>query len=404
MENKRINVVWCDDKFNSVCNEDVRQRFEDEGLDVIKGVTTARELEKYLEAEKDIVDAVIVDFNLGEYEEVPEEKSARGFAFIRDSLIKKYSSKIPFYLYTTWTDEEVKEKLAQYDIKNFEKDYFFNPDNSEKKRIFRINEREYLISVICQDVNEMNTEAFKIRQQFASAFAVIKTFNLSAKLFIDILKLDESVDDKDELCTYANSIRKEIESLSSELQKKFVLPIGELNKLPKILHGDDDYCKYDDHMPNSLFYAFEFLLKYTQDGSHNKNCLTIDFHNYLKEKNDVYIVKSLAIIALDIIMWMGELGEIYNGKELYGPFPAVVNEVKAVKGIKGEHHGGMVFESKKKFFLPQPQHNEKKKLNVGDRVHVKSWETTSPSYGDYYVNDWEYCDSNGSVKNEPLIS
>lgn len=398
MGNKRINVVWCDDKFNSVCNEDVRQRFEDEGLDVIKGVTTARDLEKYLEDKKDIVDAVIVDFNLGEYEEVPEEKSARGFAFIRDSLIKKYSSKIPFYLYTTWTDEEVKEKLAQYDIKNFEKDYFFNPDNSEKKRIFRINEREHLISVICQDVYEMNTEAFKIRQQFAGAFAVIKTFNLSAKLFIDILKLDEAVDDKDELCTYANSIRKEIESLSSKLQKNFVLPIGELNKLPKILHGDDDYCKYYDHMPNSLFYAFEFLLKYTQDGSHNKNCLTIDFDNYLKEKNDVYIVKSLAIIALDIIMWMGELYEIYKGKELYGPFDAVV------KAIKEEPPGAIVFESKKKFFLRQPQHNEKKKLNVGDRVHVKYWVTTSPSYGDYYVKDWEYCDSNGSVKSEPLIS
>ena len=244
----------------------------------------------------------------------------------------------------------------------------------------------------------MNTEAFKIRQQFAGAFAVIKTFNLSAKLFIDILKLDEAVDDKDELCTYANSIRKEIESLSSKLQKDYVLPIGELNKLPKILHGDDDYCKYDDHMPNSLFYAFEFLLKYTQDGSHNKNCLTIDFHNYLKEKNDVYIVKSLAIIALDIIMWMGELYEIYNGKGPYGPFDAVV------KDIKGEQHGAMVFESKKKFFLPQPQHNGKKKLNEGDRVRVKFWVTTSPSYGDYYVKDWEYCGSNGSNKSEPLIS
>ena len=112
MENKRINVVWCDDKFNSVCNEDVRQRFEDEGLDVIKGVTTARELEKYLEAEKDIVDAVIVDFNLGEYEEVPEEKSARGFAFIRDSLIKDAPKKYIDRVKACMTKYIIGDKIA----------------------------------------------------------------------------------------------------------------------------------------------------------------------------------------------------------------------------------------------------------------------------------------------------
>lgn len=392
---KRVNVVWCDDNIDNILNDSVLDLFVRHNCNLFRKAKTSKELKNILEESKGEVDAVIVDFNMGESEKIPAVDSASGFRWVHEHM-EEYKP-IPFYLYSARDYDFIKEKYTSFEFK-MEGDYFFTPNKSlsnDRNRYFQPGELEQLLEVIEEEVDKISTPEFKIRNEYSNAFETIDRFNLDSNVFMQILLANENVDRYD-LLNRANPIRMVLEDMVSKLQNDGIVPANcDFNKIPTLFHGNEkDSIAYSSqhHMHKSLFEAFQFLVAYTQDGSHNKNYLKLDFHDYLKSSRDIYIVKSLAIIALDIVSWMGWLHDEYKDIKpfTFTPFRANAIEIKVVEGKEG----AIVKDSENKtYFVVQPI-NPRYMYSVGSTIEVTQRSPTKPVYGDYFAKGWNLDISN----------
>lgn len=383
---KRVNVVWCDDNIDTLLTESVLYSFERHNCHLFKKAKTSKELKAILEEYKRDIDAVIVDFNMGESEKIPAVDSASGFRWVHEHM-KEYKP-IPFYLYSARDYDFIKEKYTSFEFK-MEGDYFFTPNKSlsnERNRYFQPGELEQLLEMIGEEVEKISTPEFKIRNEFSKAFATLERFNLDSNVFMQILLSDENVDRYD-LLNRANPIRMVLEEMVSKLETDGIVPTNcDFNSIPYLFHGKDKNSivySSQHHMHKSLFEAYQFLVAYTQDGSHNKNYLNLEFHDYLRTSRDIYIVKSLAIIALDVVSWMGWLHDEYKDIKPFDftPFRAKVIEIKVVEG----HEGAIVKDSDGlTYFVVQPK-NPKYKFSVGNNIEVTQRSPTKPEYGNFYA-------------------
>lgn len=381
---KRINIVWCDDSIDTIWDNNVSDLFAIHNCHLLKKTKTSQELKKILEDPKVYVDAVIVDFNVGESDQIPASDSASGFRWVHEHL-DSYRQ-IPFYLYSARDYDFIRNKYSSFEF-NIDDDYFFNPNKnveSHRNRYFQPLELEELAKMIEEEVGEISTPEFKIRNEFSQAFDTLEEFELDKVVFMQILLSDESVD-RYEICNKANPLRMVLEKMVSKLQENGILPAKKLNELPSLLRGtDNDSNRFspEDYMHKSLFKAFKFLLEYTQDGSHDKET-DLEFKEYLKSSRDNYIVKSLAIIALDVIRWMGQFYEKYKDLKPFAfePFTAKAIDIIKVKGTEG----AIVKDSEgKTYFVPQSP-NPRYRYSKGSTIKIISRRTTSPEFGDYFA-------------------
>lgn len=387
-----INVVWCDDRIDSFFDESLQKLFDNNGLNLLAKAKTSNELIEYLIVNRNLVDAVIIDFNVSEDAIVPEEKEASGFRIVHDSL-KDYISTTSFYLYSGCDIEFIRDKYKAYDIK-FEGDYFFKKPNEttgDFYRYFNSGQIKELIDTLRAETEFKNTPTSQIRSMYPDAFQSIAKFNLDSEIFIRLLLCDKNIDRYD-LCDKSNPLRSQIDKVFGIMSDNAVIPPVPLNAVKGIigeLGNNEDKAKYDptDLMPASLVNALEFFLKYTQDGSHEKpNGLTIDFRKYLKEHNDIYLIKALTIICMDIIIWCDKFYNKYEDKKLFSrtPFVATIKEICCIKNKEGaclENNG-------KTYCLLQDNNNPLKK---GDQVKVNGWVYDTFFGKDYFVRykDWE---------------
>lgn len=389
MDSKLINVVWCDDKIDILDNEDNQISFRYHNCVLFKKARNTDELKAILTDYRNQIDAVIVDFNMSDKDLIPGRETASGFRWVHEHF-EDYAP-IPFYLYSARDLEFIKNKYRDFEFPNTDKnefDYFLSNNRNisyERNRHFQADELEDLLFMIEEEVANICTPEYRIRQEYSKAFAAINKFGLDGNLFINILLSKEGIP-ADELIYRANPLRQQIESLISTLVKAQILPIEiskPLNEVPDRLRGGLRNCSTEDRMQPSLSKAFKFFLDYTQDGSHDK--LTTQFKNYLKSTRDVYIIKALAIICLDVIKWASafyDKNEPLHPFTKFEPFEAEVKEVKIVKG----EEGAIVYDSmKKKHFVCQPK-IEKYKYKVGTNVRVETREPTSKEFGDYYCH------------------
>ncbi len=394
MKNNVINVVWCDDNIESLYNESRKELFANHNCYLYKKAKTVNELKDILKEDKEFIDAVIVDFNVGENELIPKEMSASGFQWIHKHL-EEYSP-LPFYLFSGRDRSFINKKYADYDWE-MEGDYFFSPNEnieSKRNRYYHLQDLDELLTNLEEEVSNICTPEFKIRQEYSKAFKVINKFNLEGAVFIDILLSNENID-RYKIIHKANPLRMVIENLISKLENENIIPEGySLNKMHELLRGDDkiNSIKYssEHYMHASLADAFKFFIDYTQDGSHDKestkgnNKLTEKFVNYLRKSKDIYIIKALAIICLDIIQWLGDFHNHYVGYTLFEnfkPFETEVLSLKTVAGIEGaigKDSEGRVY------FISQPP-IEKYKYKVGSRVKVFKRNPTGKDFGDYFA-------------------
>ena len=387
-KNKKINIVWCDDKIDGLVKTS-RELFEEHHCYIYRTAKTSEQLKNILATSENFIDAVIVDFNMGDTDEIPVNETASGFRWIHDN-IHHYPS-IPFYLASARDRTFIEEKYRAYDFP-IDDDYFLSKNpfvSGERDRLFNIDEfdeRVAMLEMIEEEVEVRQSPAFRIRQEYAEAFAAIDKFDMNGDIFINILLSDKDINRSD-IITKANPLRMEIESLVSKLASAGVIPlkyVNRLNEIPAVLSGKDPrICSPEDRMPKSLREAFNFFLSYTQDGSHDKMFLSIDFKKYLESTRDVYIIKALAIIGLDIIKWASPFYDKYEPLHLcsFKPFSEKVSEIKTV----GRDEGAIVSHDKDKYFVIQPQ-NEKYKYKKGTTVEIiiDSIQPTKPNYGDYY--------------------
>ena len=388
-KNKKINVVWCDDKIEDLVKTSIPETFEDHNCHIYQTAKTSEQLKSILATYENFIDAVIVDFNMGDTDEVPDRENASGFRWIHDN-IHHYPS-IPFYLGSGRDRTFIEGKYRAYDFP-IDGDYFLSKNpfvSGERNRLFNIeisDEREAMLNMIEEEVEVRCSPAFRIRQEYAEAFDAIEKFGLNADVFINILLSDDNIDRYDIIRT-ANPLRMEIESLVSRLASAGVIPlkyVNRLNEIPEVLAGKDSrICSPEHRMPKSLREAFDFFLKYTQDGSHEKIYLSIDFKKYLESSRDVYIIKALAIIGLDIIKWASHFYDIYEPQHLcsFKPFSEKVSDIKTV----GKDEGAIVYHDGDTFFVKQPQ-NEKYKYKEGTTVEIRieTIQPTKKNYGDYH--------------------
>ena len=311
--------------------------------------------------------------------------SASGFQWIHKHL-EEYSP-LPFYLFSGRDRSFINKKYADYDWE-MEGDYFFSPNEnieSKRNRYYHLQDLDELLNNIEEEVSNIATSEFKIRQEFSKAFKTINKFKLDGQVFIDILLSDESLD-RYKLINKANPLRMVIESFISKLEEEYIIPKNyPLNSLHELLKGNDNKYKTryssQHYMHKSLADAYKFFIDYTQDGSHDKNWLHKDFKDYLRKSRDTYIVKSLAIIGLDIINWLGDL---YNDYIEYKPFKesfkAVVKEIKTVKNQEGAI---VTDDLGQVYFIKQA--NGKYKYIPGSNIEVFDITTTTKEFGDFYA-------------------
>lgn len=392
MKNKCINVVWCDDNIDSLYNESREELFANHNCYLYKRAKTANELKNILKEDIDFIDAVIVDFNVGENEYIPKEMSASGFQWIHKHL-EEYSP-LPFYLFSGRDRSFIDKKYADYDWEMVG-DYFFSSNEnieSKRNRYYHLQDLDELLTNIEEEVGNICTPEFKIRQEYSKAFKVINKFNLDGQVFINILLSDESID-RYKIVHKANPLRMVIERLISELVKENIIPEDcSFNGLSALLRDRDRYPDY--YMRKSLADAFKFFVDYTQDGSHDNRKLKVEFVNYLRNSNDIYIVKSLAIICLDVIQWLGGFHDFYAECTLFDsfePFEPFETEVLSLRTVKGKE-GAIVKDNEGKVYFIRQKPSDR--YSVGDRVRVSERETTSLEHGDYYVRDAEKLKNN----------
>lgn len=389
MENKQINVVWCDDNIEELNDEMTQDLFKNYNCVVYKTAKTTSQLKLILEEHKKTIDAVIVDFNMSDTELTPSNETASGFRWVHEHL-SDYAP-IPFYLYSGREPDFIKSKYDSFEFK-IEGDYFLGPNSnveSKRNRYFQSNELSELLEMISNEVPTICTPAYKIRQEYLEAFRAIDQLGLNPEVFLQILLSNEDIDRYD-ITKLANPLRMVIENLISKMESAKIIPfdyLQKLNSIPLLLAGKDkdnkNFYSPTDYMPNSLYEAFVFFLKYTQDGSHDKNYLSLEFCDYLKKTKDIYIVKALAVIGLDIIKWSLPFYEKYAPLNLcpFSPFETNVNKLVNVNG----KDGAIAYDSNnKKYFIPQPS-DPRYTYSVGTRVNIEFVESTTPAYGDFYV-------------------
>ena len=403
---KQINIVWCDDNIENVANKTKQEKFALHGCNIFRTAKTSNELKEILSANENYIDAVIVDFNMSDSKQIPGKEEASGFRWIHDN-IHNYPS-IPFYLFSGRDKDFIIEKYHQYDIPT-DNDYFLSNNpyvSSGRNRHFQADETEEMLEMIVEEVEVHHSPAFRIRQEYSEAFAAIDKFGLDGNVFINILNFDAQRDKPSDILTSANSIRTIIEKYMSQFSSEGIIPNDtKLNDIPNLFSGKDQFDKnqglkksdrfaHDDRMPESLFIAFkQLLIDYTQDGSHDKDNLTIHFRNYLEKTGDIYIVKALAIICLDFIRWASSFYDKYESIKPFAflPFEAQIEEMS---DNSHEIEGGIVHYNNQTIFVKQCK-TEAYHFKKGTRVVIEMIEpyTVKPKKYDLYCRRFRNLDA-----------
>lgn len=405
--NKKINIVWCDDEIDTLLTEETLSIFDKHGCHILETTKTAGELKKFLNENENIVDAVIVDLNLGKGNSTPDKKQADGFRYIHER-IEDYPY-IPFYLYSG-RELDFIEKIysdLQYPIND---DYFFSENEDGDIRYFnklQDDSLSQLLDMLVEEVNTINTPAYQIKNEYSEAFKAIETFGVDSKVFLDILLMSDTSNSNQDLDKIPNALRKVIEDVF--ISKHFTPNWYNLNQIPNLLSGKDANSKYyksKDFMHPSLAQAFSFFLDCTNDGSHSTSQLKIRFDEYLQTTQDVYIIKSLAIIGLDLIKWANIFEKKYHNCFEKTERIVRIKETQPTTDKKGNTLVAFVAEDEDgvKYWLIQNLCNKDTQL-IRRKAKISNFALDKdPKHGcNYYVNwnDWKLIeDEDSSAKTE----
>lgn len=376
MRKNIINIVWCDDKIESLRQNE--NTFNDFGCRIIDTAVTSDKLKKILNEKKALIDAVIVDFNLSKSSDIPYENEATGFREIH-SFLEDYSP-IPFYLFSARPERNILDICDALQI-NKEDNYFFKQIQhikKERNRYFYANNSEALpnlLETIREEVENISTPEFKIRTDYSKAFNAIQRFHLQEECFLLSLAAKEDTLGT-ELVKLLNPMRKALERLSSKLKADDIIPKSiKLNELPKLFHGDlesyKDLYDKDDFMNNYIFASFKFFMDCTQEGSHDNSFIKADLHYYLcVENDDVYLVKTLATIGLNIIRWMEEFYDKYQEERPAKEINSKFYNGKIVDLIKLSKSDGVIVNGEEGIYFVEINNNIRESYKIGCRIRI----------------------------------
>lgn len=390
---KKINIVWCDDQIDTLLTEEVSSIFDESRCHILKTTKTAGDLIKFLKENENIVDAVIVDLNLGKGNPTPDKKQADGFRYIHER-IEDYPH-IPFYLYSG-RDEDFIKKIYEELQFSTDDDYFFSKNENGDARYFNKQQMPQLLDMLVEEVEEIRSRKaeYKIKQEYPEAFQAIAEFSEAIVTEFEDKGFEKSAFTKPFIDILTGNIKKEtgntLRTLIEGVYRKYshFTPCWcSMNAIPKLLSREKIngkiYTYYQEQykMPKYLKNAFEFFNEYVNACSHPQNI-------------DLRMMKAVAIIGLDLIRWAGEFKNKnkHNNMFKFEEFTTQIRECVDKVGNKGKPLKGSIIKDKygDNYWLQQ---NTSIELQVGDTVKIKkiSADGNTEHGCEYHVSyeDWE---------------
>lgn len=327
MDNEQmINVVWCDDHIDEVYNKSVEGQFTGNGCSLYRRFKKSNDLLAFLKepANRNCVDAVIVDFNVDNTSDTADTNVSRGFFDIR-RVVGEYSP-LPFYLYSGMKTDFINQKYTAHEEDQVT-DYFFTQNSITKRenRFFTTSQQKELITEIIKEVNGISNPEYvikhAIRNMFRDGFMALKHFDESGEKernYMEILLAKDSID-RFNVSPLAGYLRDSIEFILGKLRKKLLVPKEiRLNNLPQFFSGNDRFKEHYEgqEMAEPLADAFSWFLNNAQKAKHDSE--ETEIHEYCNKTGDIYLVHSLALIGLDVIKWLKDFEEENEDKH---PFP-----------------------------------------------------------------------------------
>ena len=302
MENMKYNIVWADDEIFSICDKFTKNRFDKNAIDIIQCFTNAKSLKEYLDTTDERIDAVVVDANFP-YEEFTsnQENSTIGLQKVAQ-WIENYDKKYPFIVYTgrkNLMDTEEGKALFEFFYEN-------------KRIVTKSGEGiSQLIAKIKELVDQRNTIEWVIENQYSSAMKSAAMFDYlgeakSKQLLLEILTKNH----QNTLCdteNYFNRIRCEVLDNMNTMAGKFgIVPEGlSLNNFGLFLckaNKDYEYSE-KDVLPDALKEVIRYVVRMTQDASHDSEQLALYLRKYIKGTNNTVLIRSICYAAIELIEW-----------------------------------------------------------------------------------------------------
>lgn len=392
----KYRVIWADDDiFDLVPDGDVKTLLEDYSIAVIDRVTTGEELQDSAHKYINLIDAIIVDANFDARNKNASERTVTGLnrAFELYREFKRKEIDIPFYLYTNRTDKFLfEDKDEDYSLS-------INEIFIETGRVFKKSDGyNDLLTLLKREVDEKTSPIYQLRRRYAAEFSAAELIPEALDLLIQGLffQFDEKANYTDTQY-YFNPARMIWEKIQSLCKKNDILPqISQLNSMADfLLKKNVEGCIMTEAiMPMPLAHSLKYFLSVTQDGSHTKENLSLGVVDYVRERKNVNLYRTVLYIAMDLLLWYKETIEsdkrhLWNDEFiLKGPV-----KLKLVKGDKGFNM--------KRYYLGNycliPHKDETERIEEGDIIGIKSDKNSVP-------NNPEFVGEGGTVVDKAIYN
>ena len=305
---KTYRIIWADDEIDALLDETCKALLSKQHVEVIK-CNNAAMLEEKLKNVNHRIDAVIVDANFTARDFTPSDETVVSGLRKALMLIGEYRH-IPFYLYT--------QRVNLSDLVDEEELSYFRDNNA----IFFKGDMLPLLDRIKNDVDKTNSAEFQIDNQFKEELLCCKTFdkqcNGDSYRLIRSLLIKSQENDLQGAEKHLNEFRTLLENMNTVASNFGIVPKGlSLNDFSKFLcgHNDSKFILNDDILPKSLYEILRYVIRLTQDGSHDKPDLQYEIRRYIYETHDVLIIRSILFAVIEIISWFTRYLEEHPDKE-----------------------------------------------------------------------------------------
>jgi hypothetical protein len=324
METPVINLIWADDLIDTLLDEFTLESLQEKNIKVLATAHNGHELRDCLQQCHNQVDAVIIDANFHEKQNVPaSERITSGLTFARNLYIEQYKKEIPFFLYTGRTDEILRDVYKDYpevleDFPRGTKWFHKGPEFDE------------MLDAIIVEVNNRKTPSFIVRNRYSDVlhaatripgaedylldFLVRDTQNTLAEMenpFIKVRGIIEKILEQCRALQLIPPIKSDLNGTAFYLKnKKYNLKEGG-NYTDTVL-----YSMVDEVMPKVLAESLTYVLHVVQDAAHEGSELRLAVNDYFRTTRDVYLLRSIVYLLIDIVLWFSDTAEKHNDPEV----------------------------------------------------------------------------------------
>ncbi|MCD8293642.1 MAG: hypothetical protein LUE27_00135 [Clostridia bacterium] len=291
----KYNVLWIDDQWkdqSDFINACLVHQIGITPFDTIsKGVAELRtNLAKW--------DAVILDAHVNKEENDAAVKNNLNYALREISPLQE-KHRFPCFIYTGQLNREEVDK-------NYDESFnvYFKGDIRELKRI---------LHDIPAKIKEINSPEFVLRNKYSKVFKATKLIPNAEELLLDGLRFELSDhESEEEIQDDFNALRKICEKIIYKCQRDEYIPyLNSLNSVPDFLSFKeiDGFKLSVQLMHPTLVQSLRYVLSITQDGSHDREDLSLQVMDYVRSRQNNNLYKSVLFVVMDLLLWYRELIE-----------------------------------------------------------------------------------------------